>query len=108
MQLISRFCTKADREKLSHDYGLSLDQIDELVYLSDLVRMTGVGPVFAKIIYDSGIKTVNEFHRYDSKTLLDILISVNDEKQLTKVNFGTHDIDYCLDLGKELPILINE
>ena len=46
------------RQKLAGETGIPLATIVELVKLSDLARIWGVGPVFARIIYDSGVDTV--------------------------------------------------
>jgi hypothetical protein len=67
-----------------------------------LIRITGVGPVFARIIYDSGISSVREFLSVDSYELLELLSKTNQEKGLTKVRFSKKDIDYCKELGKNL------
>jgi hypothetical protein len=85
---------------------ISNEKLLELVQLCDLVRITGVGPVFARIIFDSGICSVKKFMSIDSADLLDILSKTNTDKGLTKVKFGKKDIEYCKELGKYLPLVL--
>jgi len=95
-----------DRQKLSEKFKLPLDKLSELVSLCDLVRITGVGPVFARIIYDSGIYTVRNFLSCDSFELLERLSITSSEKGLTKSKFTLKDIEYCIELGTDLPLVV--
>jgi len=105
-QLFDNAAKRSDRDKLSNRYKLPLDKLFELVQLCDLVRITGVGPVFARIIFDSGIYTVKDFLSFDSADLFERLIKTNNEKGLTKAKFTIKDIEYCIELGKDLPLVI--
>jgi hypothetical protein len=105
-QLFDNAAKRPEREKLANRYKLPLDKISELVQLCDLVRITGVGPVFARIIYDSGIKTVRDFLSFDSSDLFERLTRTNNEKGLTKAKFTIKDIEYCIELGKDLPLVL--
>jgi hypothetical protein len=93
-----------DRVSISSNIGVSSDKILELFQLCDLVRITGVGPVFVRIIYDSGIHSVLDFLSVDSNELFDRLSKTNNESGFTKARFTQKDIEYCIELGKELPI----
>jgi len=99
---------RSDREKLANRCKLPIDGLTELVQLSDLVRITGVGPVFARIILDAGIGSVNDFLSIDAEDLFDRLIKTNNEKVLTKAKFTKKDIEYCLELGKNLPLVFEK
>ncbi len=94
-----------DRQKLSEKFKLPMDKLFELLSLCDLVRITGVGPVFARIIYDSGIYTAKTFLSCDSVDLLNRLTMTNNEQALTKAKFSIKDIEYCLELGAYLPLV---
>jgi hypothetical protein len=95
-----------DRQKLSENYKLPFDKLSELVCLCDLIRITGVGPVFARIIFDSGIYTVKIFLSYDAIELLERLTKTNNERGLTKAKFTLKDIEYCIELGTDLPLVL--
>jgi hypothetical protein len=105
-QLFDNAAKRSAREKLAHRYKLPLDKLFELVRLCDLVRITGVGPVFARIILDSGIGSVKVFLSFESADLFERLIKTNNEKGLTKAKFTIKDIEYCLELGRDLPLIL--
>ncbi|MFZ4521835.1 MAG: DUF4332 domain-containing protein [Bacteroidales bacterium] len=107
-QLFDNAAKRSDRQKLANRYELPIDRLTELVKLSDLVRITGVGPVFARIILDSGISTVKEFLSLDSGDIFDRLIKANDDKGLTRTRFTLKDIEYCIELGKDLPLVLEK
>ena len=105
-QLVENGAKLKDRQKLSEKHNLAFDKLSELVCLCDLVRKTGVGPVFAGIIYDSGINTVKNFLSYDAFELFERLTKTNSEKGFTKVKFTQKDIEYCIELGRDLPLIV--
>lgn len=107
-QLFDAAIKATDRRKLSNQLGLPLDKIHELVQLCDLMRITGVGPVFARIILDSDIHSVGEFLSIDAFELFERLTNTNNEKVLTKSKFTIKDIEYCIELGKDLPITFDD
>ena len=106
-QLLDHAAKHDDREKLANRYKLPQDELYELVQLSDLVRIPGVGPVFARIILDSGIGSVKAFLASDSTDLFERLTKTNSENGLTKARFTIKDIEYCKELGKDLPIIFD-
>jgi nucleotidyltransferase/DNA polymerase involved in DNA repair len=105
-QLFDIAAKKKDREILANRFKMPYEKLTELVQLSDLVRITGVGPVFARIIYESNIHSVREFLSFDPTDLFERLTKTNYEKGLTKAKFTIKDIRYCIDLGKDLPLII--
>ena len=105
-QLFENAAKLKDRQILSENHNLPFDELSELVCLCDLVRITGVGPVFARIIFDSGICTVKDFLSYDAIELLERLTKTNSEKGLTKSKFTLKDIEYCIELGTDLPFVV--
>lgn len=82
------------------------DRFSEIVRLCGLIKITEVGLVFARIIYDSGIFTVKNFLSYDAIELLERLTETNSEKELTKSKFTLKDIEYCIELGTDLPLVV--
>jgi len=105
-QLFENAAILKDRQKLSINLNLQFDKLSELVCLCDLVRITGVGPVFARIIFDSGIFTVKNFLSCNAIELLEQLTKTNSEKGFTKAKFTLKDIEYCIELGTDLPIVV--
>jgi len=105
-QLFENAAKREDRQKLSANLNLPFDKLSELVCLCDLVRITGVGPVFARIIFDTGIFSVKDFLSYDTTELWDRLTKTNTEKGLTKAKFALKDIEYCIELSTDLPLVL--
>ena len=78
--------------------GISEERLNELIYLSDLARLYGVGPKFARIIYDVGIKSVQNFAKYEAEEF----IRIYETKNQKKADFGVRDISFSIELAKEL------
>jgi hypothetical protein len=57
-QLFSKVKIDGEINQLSQLSSISIERLNELASLSDLARLYGIGPVFARIIYDVGIKSV--------------------------------------------------
>jgi Domain of unknown function (DUF4332) len=105
-QFFEKAHNKSERQILAEEYRLNYEGLTELVKLCDLVRITGVGPVFAKLILDSGFHSVGEFISTDAAIIIEKLLETNKVKQYTRVKFTQNDIDYCIEYGKLLPILL--
>jgi len=91
---------KRERENLSKQTNVPLEILDELVGLSDLSRAYGVGPVFARLIYDVGIKSIREFIALEAEDF----IRIYEKKKQKKADFGINEIQFSLDLARELAI----
>ena len=91
---------KGRRAQLSEVTGIPNDVLDELVGLSDLSRIYGVGPVFARLIYDVGIRSVREFLEYTAEDF----VRIYEEQTQKKADFGVGEIRFSLELAKELDI----
>jgi hypothetical protein len=101
-QLFNNANDKNKRNQLSQKTEIPIEIINELVCLSDLARVYGVGPMFARIIYNVGIKTVKEFVEIPAEEF----IRIYEEKEQKKADFGINDIQFSLELAKELDIAI--
>lgn len=90
----------SDPVVLAEDFGVSLDTLSQLVGMSDLVRAYGVGPAFARILYDCGIHSVNEFRDHTPRQVIDLY----QKKTGKKADFSASDIKFSLDLVQVLDI----
>ncbi len=81
-------------------FGVSQEFLSELAGLSDLVRAYGVGPAFARILYDTGIHSISEFRSYTPRQVIDLY----EKKTGKKADFSTSDIKFSLDLVQVLDI----
>ena len=93
---------RTERERLSQTTEIPIEIMDELVGLSDLSRAYGVGPAFARMIYDVGIKSIQEFAGYAAEDF----IRIYEEETQKKADFGVNEIEFSLELAKELEIAI--
>ena len=94
--------SKAERERMSVATGVPIKILDELVCLSDLTRAYGVGPVFARIIFDIGIKTIKDFIEHQAQDI----IRIYEEKEQKKADFGINEVQFSLVLAKDLDIVV--
>ncbi len=97
-QLFNKGKNAGEVKKLSQLTGIPIDKLNELVALSDLARLYGVGPVFARIIYDAGIKSAKSFVKHKAETLVEIY----EDNTQKKADFGAKDLAFSLELAREL------
>jgi hypothetical protein len=101
--LWERGASRTARAELSRLTDVPGDVLLELVTMSDLARVSGVGPVFARIILDAGIDGLEELADSSSDELIDRLVAANEKKGYTRADFTVKDVQYCIDMAKELP-----
>jgi hypothetical protein len=75
--------------------GIPAEKLEYALHIADLVRINGVGVGYAKSLYDVGIKSVNDYNKAPSQTILDRISSHNREIVHSKATLGISDIDYC-------------
>ena len=86
--------TPSDRKSLSERLSIPLERIVAALELSDLLRINGVGPVYAKILKEMGISKASAFLEIDSQDAVEQYKKINEEKQYSKVNLSIKDIEY--------------
>ena len=82
------------------------DELLELVKLSDLARIGGVGPVFARLFYEAGADTLEDLSKRPADKLLERLHAINNERGYTKVVVSLKDVRHCIETTRELPNVI--
>ena len=97
-QLFNKGITGEQLKQLSQITSIPMGRLTELASLSDLARLYGVGPVFARIIFDVGIKSVKTFVKYKAEDF----INIYENKTQKKADFGVNDIRFSIELAKEL------
>lgn len=97
-QLFNKVNNETETKELAQEAGISKASLDELASLSDLARLYGVGPVFARIIYDVGINSIDSFIEYSSEEF----IKIYENKTKKKADFSESDIRFSIELAKEL------
>lgn len=105
-QLFNRARLVNDRLTLSETVNIPIEKIEELLKLSNLVRVNGVGPVFARMLIETGIDTLGALINSSPEELINKLYKVNAEKGYTQVTLKPRDIEFCLETARELPDVI--
>lgn len=97
---------KTDRERIAKETRISLDKIDFILHLSDLLRINGVGPSYAKILVRMEISSVKTYRDSSSEFILRKYQEVNSKEKLVSANLGLKDIEYCRRFCDKLEIEI--
>lgn len=104
--LFQRGQTKQDREELAVAAGISMESLLELVKLSDLARVRGIGAAFTRLFYETGADTIEKLSCWDPEALFYKAHEVNKEKCITKVVPPLKDFVQYVAIAKDLPKLI--
>ena len=102
-QLFNQAQDRAERSHLAQSTNIPIGTLDELVCLSDLARAYGVGPAFARMLYDVGITSIKEFAGYTAEEIIEIYESA--EKK--KADFSVDDIQFSLEVAQALDIAVD-
>ncbi|TFG48587.1 MAG: DUF4332 domain-containing protein [Anaerolineales bacterium] len=99
-QLFESIESDADLDSLARETDIRRDTLATLWGLSDLVRAYGVGPVFARILYDTGIQSIRIFRSSTPRQI----IGLYQEKTNQKADFTISDLAFSLEIVKVLDI----
>lgn len=102
-QLFARVHTPAGRLELAQAADLPLAAVVELAGLADLARISGVGPVFARLFYAAGVRSLADLEASQPEPLFARLHAINAAKQYTKIMATLKDVVYCIDFARILP-----
>ena len=106
--LYLRALENSQRDELSSATEIPLWKIQKALILCDLLRINGVGPQYANILYQMGIKGVSDYLITPAEVILEKYQEVNATEQLSKAKLGIKDVDYCkrfcMNLDKEVQI----
>jgi predicted flap endonuclease-1-like 5' DNA nuclease len=97
-QMFNQAGKKEARQLLSQETGLPMEVLDELAGLSDLSRAYGIGPVFARMLYDAGISSIQEFSENSAADIVRLYEEATDKR----ADFGLNEMQFSLDLAREL------
>jgi predicted flap endonuclease-1-like 5' DNA nuclease len=102
-QLFESALSREGRAELARRGGIDPEELLELVKLSDLSRIYGVGPVFARLLYDAGVDSVEAISRAESSRLFDRLAKAYLAAGNSRVDFKERDIAFCVQMAGRLP-----
>jgi len=92
--LFEQVQTNQQQKRMAADTGIPSYRIEELFTLCDLSRITGAGGLFARIIYEGGIRSVKEFASTDISTQLSRYRAVIEKYNYSAGKLGEEDILY--------------
>lgn len=104
-RLLSLAASPEDRAALSVRSGVPMEPLLELVRLSDLIRVNGVGPVSARMILSSGVRDVGELGAMSPEGLREVILARMKEKGI-EMKIGDKDTEYCIRFARLLPPMV--
>jgi predicted flap endonuclease-1-like 5' DNA nuclease len=105
-QLFENALNGKQRAELAKRAEIEAEELLELVKLSDLSRVYGVGPVFARLLYGAGVDSVEAIARSDAARLFDKLSKAYLAAGNSRVDFTGRDIAFCIRMAGRLPASI--
>ncbi|HML22596.1 MAG TPA: DUF4332 domain-containing protein [Aggregatilinea sp.] len=106
--LYERGLTRAAREELAASLHLEQAKIEAAVELADLLRINGVGPVYAKILREMGINSAAAYAETASEIILERYCAINTEKGYSKARLSLKDVEYCKRFCRKLDVDIQK
>jgi hypothetical protein len=100
--LYEQMRTAEQQKTLSEQTGVAPETLHELLALSDLVRISGVGPVFARMLYDIDVQSTSALAEARAAPLFNKLMDLNIGKAYTSAVFTEKDVAYCIELAQML------
>ena len=92
--------TRSRQDDLSNSTGIPAYRLNELFTLCDLSRVTGVGGIFARVLFEAGIRSIADFAGADCPALLERCRSVIEKNGYTIGTLGEMDISYVISYAK--------
>ena len=94
--------TKQQQSAFSHASGIPQYRLEEIFTLCELSRITGVGGVFARILYEAGIRSAEDFALMDPSALLGRSRQVIEKYGYEAGNLAEKDMQYGISYAKVL------
>ena len=98
--------TPAGRKELSDDTGFSEEMILAAVKKMDLMRIDGVGDVYADLLHASGVETVPDLARRNPANLAAKMAEVNETAGITEALPSEEEVADWVKQAKDLPRVI--
>jgi hypothetical protein len=98
--LFEKVQSPAQRSQISKETGIPVARLEELWALCDLSRITGVGGVFARVVYEAGIRSVKEFAETQANSHYLKYMAVIEKFGYSAGHFSEGDIQFCIDYAR--------
>lgn len=104
--LVTQVANTETRKKLSERTGIGENKLLHFLHSADLLRIKGVGTLYAALLCEAGICSANELAEWEPAPLYEFLTKTNDRKELVQ-NLPTEEqLDGFIQQAKELPNLV--
>jgi len=100
--------TGGQKARVSRETGIPVPRLKELLALCDLSRITGVGGVFARVVYEAGIHSSREFAETDAPKHYRLYLAMTEKYSYAAGHVTEEDIRYCIDYAKVVAEADNE
>ena len=104
--LFDRALTPADRMALSKETKLAESDLLEYVRMADLARILGVGPVFVRLFFEAGVRSLEDLSGRSPQELWSQLHALNDARGLSSVVPSLKDVKHSVTEAQELPHVV--
>ena len=101
--LFRRAQTENQRAQLSDITGIPTARLLEMVRLSDLARVRGLGPAFVRLFYEIGVDSIVSLARSDPGQLFKKAHALNQTGKFTKVIPPLKDFEQYIRMAQDLP-----
>jgi predicted flap endonuclease-1-like 5' DNA nuclease len=104
--LLERGATAKGRREICQSTGISEERILRWVNLSDLFRIKGIGEEYSDLLEAAGVDTVPEMAKRNPENLYDMLVTVNEERNLVRQVPSRTVVNNWIENAKTLPRII--
>ena len=105
-ELLAMGATPAGRKALAEETGLSEEAIMGAVKKLDLMRVDGVGPVYAELLHASGVETVPDLARRNAANLSEKMAEVNETAGIAEALPSEEEVSDWVEQAKDLQRVI--
>lgn len=98
--------TKDKREALSKSSGVPLDEILELVKLSDLARIPGLKNIRARLYYEAGVDSIEKLASWKAEELRAMLIDFVEETGFDGIAPWPKEAKSAVETARRLPRIV--
>jgi nucleotidyltransferase/DNA polymerase involved in DNA repair len=88
------------KNELAHLTGIPNYRLKELYSLCDLSRITGVGGIFSRVVYEAGIRSTGEFAEITAAVHYRKYKTVIDKYGYSTGHISEEDIQYCIEYAR--------
>ena len=93
--LYDAYISIENRKQIIEQIDITKKEFEEIIGIVDLLRVNGIGPVYAIVLNKIGIKSVKMYLETDSNTILENFHKENKGNKFTKTDLGLKDVEYC-------------